>query len=153
MEPAGIPAGSNFTMSELAHELEFDADEPKDLHPLDSHPALITRSLQAGMSMFSGKWKLPILWYLEQRPRRFGELASMLPEVTAKVLTYQLRDLEEAGLISRTETVSPRHTEYALTDSGVASMPLLQLLWHWGNWYLRREASYCAADETSSNRL
>ena len=127
-------------MSELAHELEFDGDEEKDPHPFDSHPGLLTRSLQAGMSMFAGKWKLPILWYLEQRPRRFGELASMLPEVTAKVLTYQLRDLEQAGLISRTETLSPRHTEYALTDPGIASMPLLQLLWQWGNWYLRREA-------------
>jgi DNA-binding HxlR family transcriptional regulator len=140
-------------MTELAHELEYEAEESREPYAFD-HPALLTRSLQAGMGIFSGKWKLPILWYLDQRPRRFGELASMLPEVTAKVLTYQLRDLEEAGLISRTETVSPRHTEYALTDSGVAAMPLLQLLWQWGNWYLRREASgHCAADETASSRL
>ena len=127
-------------MSELAHDFEFDGDEPKEPHPFDSQPTLLTRSLQAGMGMFAGKWKLPILWYLEQRPRRFGELASLLPEVTAKVLTYQLRDLEESGLISRTETASPRHTEYALTESGIAAIPLLQLLWQWGNWYLRREA-------------
>jgi DNA-binding HxlR family transcriptional regulator len=128
-------------MSELAHELEFDGDESKDVHPFDSHPALLTRSLQAGMGMFAGKWKLPVLWYLEQRPRRFGELASLLPEVTAKVLTYQLRDLEQSGLIKRFATTNPRHTEYALTDYGVAAMPLLHLLWHWGNWYLRREAT------------
>ncbi|SRR5712691_5105106 len=124
----------------------------QDLEPLvDRHPAIVTRSLSAGMNMFAGKWKLAILWYLEQRPRRFGELTALLPGVTPKVLAYQLRDLAEAGLISRTETVSPRQTEYALTDSGTAAMPLLQLLWEWGNWQLRREAAcHCATDDTSS---
>ena len=134
-------------MTELAHDLE-------ELEPLvDRHPAVVARSLSAGMNMFAGKWKLSILWYLERHPRRFGELAALLPGVTPKVLTYQLRDLVEAGLISRTETVSPRQTEYALTDSGTATMPLLQLLWEWGNWQLRREASHCDNDETSSSRL
>ena len=121
----------------------------------DFHPALVTRSLSAGMSMFAGKWKLSILWYLEQRPRRFSELASLLPGVTAKVLTYQLRDLEDAGLISRTESVGPRQTQYALTESGLAAMPLLQLVCEWGNWQLRRCAveDHCETDETSSSRL
>jgi DNA-binding HxlR family transcriptional regulator len=121
----------------------------------DFHPALVTRSLSAGMNMFAGKWKLSILWYLEQRPRRFSELASLLPGVTAKVLTYQLRDLEDAGLISRTESVGPRQTQYALTESGLAAMPLLQLVCEWGNWQLRRCAveDHCETDETSSSRL
>ena len=122
-------------MTELAHDLE----EPEPL--VDRHPAIVARSLSAGMNLFSGKWKLSILWSLEQRPRRFGELAALLPGVTPKVLTYQLRDLVEAGLISRTETISPRQTEYALTESGIAAMPLLQLLWEWGNWQLRRAAT------------
>jgi DNA-binding HxlR family transcriptional regulator len=103
-------------------------------------PNLVERSLSAGMNMFAGKWKLPILWYLEQRPRRFGELSALLPGVTAKVLTYQLRELIEAGLISRTEISSPRQTEYALTESGIAAIPLLHLVWDWGNWQLRRLA-------------
>jgi DNA-binding HxlR family transcriptional regulator len=134
-------------MSELAPDLD-------ELEPfVDRHPTIVARSLSAGMNMFAGKWKLSILWYLEHRPRRFGELAALLPGVTPKVLTYQLRDLAEAGLIVRTETVSPRQTEYALTESGSAAMPLLQILWEWGNWQLRREASHCANDETSSSRL
>ena len=120
----------------------------------DFHPALVTRSLSAGMSMFAGKWKLSILWYLEQRPRRFSELASLLPGVTAKVLTYQLHDLMDAGLISRTESVGPRQTQYALTEEGIAAMPLLQLVSEWGNWQLRRCATgHCESDETSSSRL
>jgi DNA-binding HxlR family transcriptional regulator len=135
-------------MAELAQELEIEREE----YRVDAHPSLVIRSLSAGLGMFAGKWKLSILWYLEGRPRRFGELASLLPGVTAKVLTYQLRELEAVGLISRWETTGPRHTEYALTDSGIAALPLLQLLWQWGNWQLRREAAHCAADTTSSSR-
>ena len=120
----------------------------------ENHPALVTASLSAGIDMFAGKWKLPILWYLEQRSRRFGELASLLPGVTPKVLTYQLRELAEAGLISRTESIAPRQTQYALTESGIAAVPLLQLLCEWGNWQLRRSGnSHCASDETSSSLL
>jgi DNA-binding HxlR family transcriptional regulator len=120
----------------------------------ENHPALVTASLSAGIDMFAGKWKLPILWYLEQRPRRFGELASLLPGVTPKVLTYQLRELVEAGLITRTESIAPRQTLYALTESGIAAMPVLQLLSEWGNWQLRRSGnSHCAIDETSSSLL
>jgi len=107
----------------------------------DSHPMLVSRSLTAGVNIFSGKYKLAILWYLDQRPRRFGELATLLAGVTAKVLTYQLRELAEAGLISRTETISPRSTQYALTDSGIEAMPLVQMLCEWGNWVLRRSKS------------
>jgi DNA-binding HxlR family transcriptional regulator len=119
-EPAwGSPGGLDTTMEEQL---------------TDSSPALVMRSLSAGMEMFRGKWKLSILWYLEQRPRRFGELAALLPAITAKVLTYQLRELEEAGLIRRTNMM------YALTEYGDSAQPLLQLLWEWGNWQLRREA-------------
>jgi DNA-binding HxlR family transcriptional regulator len=120
----------------------------------ENHPALVTASLSAGVSMFAGKWKLPILWYLEQRSRRFGELTSLLPGVTPKVLAYQLRELAGAGLISRTESIAPRQTLYALTEEGTAAMPLLQLLCEWGNWQLRRSGnSHCASDETSSSLL
>src|SRR6202011_6129257 len=49
-----FPAGSNLTMSELAHELELESEESKDPYAFDSHPALLTRSLQAGRSIFSG---------------------------------------------------------------------------------------------------
>lgn len=121
---------------------------------IDFHPMLVTRRLAAGIDLFSGKWKLSILWYLEQRPRRFTELAALLPGVTAKVLTYQLRDLVDAGLISREETISPRQTFYSLTEFGTAAMPLLQLVSEWGNWHLRRAASaHCESTDESSSRL
>jgi DNA-binding HxlR family transcriptional regulator len=138
--PPVNPAGSlRQTMTELAQ---------------DFPPTLITRTLAAGIDLFSGKWKLSILWHLEQRPRRFTELSAVLPGVTAKVLTYQLRDLVEAGLISRTESVGPRQTLYALTEFGMAAMPLLQLVSEWGNWHLRRAATnHCESADVSSSRL
>ena len=88
--------------------------------------------------MFTGKWKLAILWYLAQRPRRFGELTSLLPGVTAKVLAYQLHELAEAGLIWRPRSRVQRQGAYALTEAGLDAMPLLHLLREWGSWQLQR---------------
>ena len=88
--------------------------------------------LAEGIRTFSGKWKLSILWYLRHRSLRFGELASLLPGVTAKVLTYQLRELVEAGLVSKRTSIAPRRTRYALTEYGIDAMPLLELLCEWG---------------------
>ena len=95
-------------------------------------------SLSAGVKTFAGKWKLPILWYLRQRPRRFGELGSLLPGVTPKVLAYQLRQLVKAGLINRVQSIAPRKVQYALTELGTDAAPLLTLLYEWGNRQLRR---------------
>lgn len=117
-------------MTALAHEID----------PEVSPPSMVSESLRAGIGMFSGRWKLSILWYLDEAPRRFRELSALLPGATPKVLTYQLRQLEAAGLISRQATNCPRKTEYALTESGIAAMPMLQLFWEWGNWYMRRRA-------------
>src|SRR5262249_7944567 len=100
----------------------------------ETHHRLVIALLSAGMKTFSGKWKLSILWYLRQRSHRFGELASLLPGITAKVLAYQLRELVKAGLVSRQESHAPRQTRYALTEAGMDAMPLLQLLYEWGHW-------------------
>ena len=125
-------------------EEEFDdtAERPNIEWPAEpvyeNHPALVVAVLNAGVKTFSGKWKLPILWCLRQRPRRFTELSTLLPGITAKVLTYQLRDLARAGLISRVQSRAPRQTQYALTQSGKDSVPLLKMLYEWGTWQLRR---------------
>ena len=64
------------------------------------------RAMRAGfrraLDMISGRWKLEILWMLNQRMHRFGELRRGLPGVTQHVLTVQLRELEADGLIKRT---------------------------------------------------
>jgi len=117
-------------MSELAQALEPE---------FESNPAQLLRSLGAGIGLFAGKWTPGILWYLDQRPRRFGEIASLLPGITPKVLTYQLKDLLDAGLICRTSFV-PRQSHYALTEAGRSAMPLVRSIFEWGMWRLREQA-------------
>lgn len=90
--------------------------------------------IDAAMDVIGGKWKVLILWALEQGgPRRFGELRRMLPGVTEKVLTAQLRELETHGIVSREvyDEVPPR-VEYALTEPGVALGLALEPLGRWG---------------------
>ncbi|MFC4011733.1 winged helix-turn-helix transcriptional regulator [Nonomuraea purpurea] len=90
-------------------------------------------ALDAVMDVVGGKWKALILWALDARIHRFGELRRSLPGVSEKVLAQQLRELEADGIVSRTvfEETPPR-VEYALTDEGVALLAALGALGEWG---------------------
>jgi DNA-binding HxlR family transcriptional regulator len=97
--------------------------------------------MRRAFSMISGKWKLEILWLLNQRVHRFGELKKGLPGITQHMLTAQLRELEKGGLVSREifAEVPPR-VEYALTDKARGLGPVMDALLKW--W-----ASYSKGDE------
>ena len=90
--------------------------------------------VEVPVSVVGGKWKLVILFYLLQQPRRTGELRRLIPAITQKMLTQQLRELEADGLVSRTvyDQVPPkvvydvRRAERARLDE------LLQALCGWG---------------------
>ncbi|MEU3772704.1 helix-turn-helix domain-containing protein [Streptomyces sp. NPDC032472] len=71
------------------------------------------------MSLIDGKWKVSLLWELDRRPRRFGELRRLVPGVSEKVLAAQLREMETDGLVHREayDEVPPR-VEYSLTPLG-----------------------------------
>jgi DNA-binding HxlR family transcriptional regulator len=58
-------------------------------------------ALRRALATISGKWKLAILWLLNQRVHRFGELKRAIPGITQHMLTAQLRELEADGLVSR----------------------------------------------------
>ena len=92
--------------------------------------------------LISGKWKLLILWYLSHQTLRFSDLKKKLPEITQKMLTNQLRSLEDDGLISRTVyPVVPPKVEYALTDMGKQMLPLLESMYEYGITYSDRTKS------------
>lgn len=93
--------------------------------------------VEAALEVIGGKWKPLILWALGDGVMRFGELQKALPGVNTKMLTKQLRELEEDGVISRKvyPEVPPR-VEYAMTDFGKTLIPLLQALCNWGAEYL-----------------
>ena len=92
--------------------------------------------------LISGKWKILILWYLSDQTLRFSDLKKKLPEITQKMLTNQLRSLEEDGLISRTVyPVVPPKVEYALTEVGQEMLPLLKSMYDYGITYNQSKKS------------
>jgi len=87
--------------------------------------------------LISGKWKILILWYLCKEPLRFSDLKRKLPNVTQKMLTNQLRSLEEDNLIYRkVYPVVPPKVEYGLTEVGEKIIPVLQAMHNYGEEYI-----------------
>ncbi|WP_244935557.1 winged helix-turn-helix transcriptional regulator [Paenibacillus glycanilyticus] len=83
--------------------------------------------------ILGGKWKLLLLWYLSEGPRRFGEIRRCFPETTEAMLTKQLRELEQDKLIHREVfKVVPPRVEYSLTDLGLKFFPIIQAMNNWG---------------------
>lgn len=93
------------------------------------------------LSVIGGKWKPTILFHLHARPRRFNELRRLMPQITRRMLTLQLRALEEDRIMARTvhDTVPPQ-VEYALTGYGETLGPLIEALQAWGERHARRPA-------------
>jgi len=86
----------------------------------------------ATQHMFSGKWKLLILWSLRQSPQRFSQLLRAIPNVKQGPLTAQLKELADCGLILRTSfnEVPPR-VEYSLTEKGKSFLAVLEGMDSW----------------------
>jgi len=102
--------------------------------------------MELAVALISGKWKAVILWNLIEGPLRFGELYGLFPEISQKMLTQQLKGLEQDGLISREvyPEVPPR-VDYSLTDFGKTLTPILQDINLWGKRFL--EARYGLNEE------
>lgn len=97
---------------------------------------------EATLAVIGGRWKVPILWNLQASRQRFGELSRLLPGITQKMLTQQLRELESDGLVLRTVYAEvPPRVEYSLTDLGTSLQPVLATLTSWGEVYLKRHAA------------
>ncbi|UOY91040.1 helix-turn-helix transcriptional regulator [Ectobacillus sp. JY-23] len=88
------------------------------------------------IDIIGGKWKVLILWNLNEGTKRFNELKRAMPGITQKMLTQQLRELEDHGLVMRTvyEEVPPR-VEYTTTDLGKKIQPTLFEMCKWGDLY------------------
>ncbi|MBU3804395.1 MAG: helix-turn-helix transcriptional regulator [Candidatus Cellulosilyticum pullistercoris] len=87
--------------------------------------------------MISGKWKILILWYLSYHTLRFSDLQKRLPNVSQKVLSRQLKSLEEDHLIAKKiYPVVPPKVEYSLTPLGQKVIPILEAMHKFGSDYL-----------------
>src|SRR3954453_13957839 len=89
--------------------------------------------VQGALSILVGKWKPIILLYLmSEGTMRYGELKKALVDITPKMLTNQLRELEEEGLINRVVYPKvPPKVEYSITEYGMTLKPILDLMHEW----------------------
>jgi len=77
----------------------------------------------------TGAWAANVIWSLRAGPRRFNELRTDIPPISAKVLSTRLTELEQRGVLSRNvQPTSPPSVEYALTDLGGELVPALQAI-------------------------
>lgn len=97
-------------------------------------------AVEAAIEAIGGKWKGVILYHLEST-KRFNELSRLLPKITQRMLTKQLRELERDGIVRRTVYAEvPPRVEYDLTDFGKTLQPVLSELENWGTKYLQKLA-------------
>lgn len=101
--------------------------------------------VEATLEVIGGKWKPIILWQLRTEKLRFSGLQQSMQGISPKMLTKQLRELEEYGLILREVYPEiPPKVEYSLTEFGMTVLPVLEALCKWGVEYLGRE---CVLDK------
>ena len=94
--------------------------------------------VETTLTLISDKWKVLILRDLMDGTKRFGELKKSIGHVTQKVLTAQLRQMEESDLLTRKVYAEvPPRVEYTLTDLGYSLKPILDAMWNWGTEYKR----------------
>ncbi len=93
--------------------------------------------VDATMSLIGGKYKPVILWHLIEHPLHYMELQRLIPKATAKMLSQQLHDLEDCGMIRR-EVIpeKPPKTLYSLTPFGRSVIPVLDAMCQWGTDFL-----------------
>lgn len=93
-----------------------------------------TCSFEFALDMVSGKWKGLILWQLGKGTMRYGEIRKTLGNITQKMLTQTLRDLEKHQLITRkVYPVVPPKVEYTITQNGQKLIPIFEKLLEWGD--------------------
>ena len=93
--------------------------------------------VEATLSLIGGKYKPLILWHLVDCPLHYMELQRRIPSATPKILSQQLRDLEDCGMIHR-EVIpeKPPKTVYSLTAFGESIIPVLDAMCQWGTAYM-----------------
>lgn len=111
-------------------------------------------TVELTLNIIGGKWKPIILYHLiSGEILRFGELKKSMPNITQKMLTQQLRELEHDGLVLRRVYAEvPPKVEYSLTEFGLTILPVLQSLSQWGNKYENKHYENLEIQENLSKK-
>lgn len=100
------------------------------------------------LSIIGGAWTPSIIWHLRGGPRRFSELRADIPQISPKVLTRRLRELEEGGVLERkVQETSPPSVEYSLNELGMRLVPAIEAIAAVGEELKQRDAG--GADDLS----
>jgi DNA-binding HxlR family transcriptional regulator len=103
--------------------------------------------LTAALAALGGKWKLIIVYWLAESPKHFAALRRVMPGISQKVLTQQLRELVSDGIVRRQpKGVVPAPVEYSLTEYGQSVLPLVENVRVWGREHLTRMSSETDAE-------
>ncbi len=95
--------------------------------------------VEATLDVIGGKWKALILFWLRDQTCRFGELRRKIPDISERMLTQQLRELENHGIVRReVYPVVPPKVEYSLTAYGRTLRPITNLMCAWGKKHMLR---------------
>jgi DNA-binding HxlR family transcriptional regulator len=118
----------------LTEERTITCKEGREQHPMSRVRKTVVCPL--GGDGVGGKWKFWILYHLLDGPKRFGQVQRLLPQASRQMLTIQLRELEQTGLLRRQVYAQalPK-VEYSLTEVGWSLEPLLRQVEAWGKWY------------------
>ena len=109
------------------HAVGKDADVPQTSEPVKC-------PMMAALNAIGGKWSLICLFWLDSGTRRFNELRRLMPDISHKVLTETLRNLEHEGLVSRTAYAEvPPRVEYSISSHGESVRPIMQAVRTWGH--------------------
>lgn len=94
-------------------------------------------AVEAAIEVIGGKWKGVVLYHLHDGTKRFNELRRIIPSVTQRMLTRQLRELEMDGVIERKVYAEvPPKVEYSITEFGKSLTPIIAALEQWGNQHI-----------------
>lgn len=89
--------------------------------------------VEFALHLIGGTWKMPILWRLNKKTMRYGDLKKDIPHITHKMLSAQLKGLEKEGYIKRTVyAVVPPKVEYSITAKGKAVIPIVEVVRNYG---------------------
>jgi len=101
------------------------------------HKQYISCPVEAALDVIGGKWKSIVLFRIIEETRRFNELRRLIPNVTQRTLTNQLRELESDGLIHRKIYAEvPPKVEYSVTELGLSLKPVLDAIANWSEDHL-----------------
>ena len=102
----------------------------------------------------NGHWKPMIVWYMRNKSLRFKDLIELLPDISTKVLSEQLKELEDDGILIREKfNEIPPKVEYSLTEYGLTLIPVLTTIREWGFKHLKKNPKILHPKSEWRNKL